>query len=267
MSITTKTTTTTVPIILQQTLSYKELDKVVSAFSLTYKYSVQNNQSKKKSRHWGALRDRIVQGLTLTSQIEDFEKGLREEIVASPELSLVPPSFLKAVVEEGYHRALDRYDKEIIDVTKNLLTAPDDWVVVKGDWGNYLLFDTSGEILPSAQEFDYLSGNIDDSRYDLKKLLACLKNNPRVHHLPGYKELKIEAIPSYNAYPGRQNQIKFTLELTLEQMREVWARAKTLHKKYPSTELHRSIFELDLLGAKQAGAVYVENYWDTRADG
>ena len=81
--------------------------------------------------------------------------------------------------------------------------------------------------LPRAMYFGYMSGNIDNQNFYLKKLITHLRNLESVELL-GSK--KITEIPYYNVTKERDQQISFKIIPKVED----WEKIKKLEIKYPA---------------------------------
>lgn len=141
--------------------------------------------------------------------------------------------------------------------------------LVRLDYSGQQLFDREGQPLPMGIFFGYnSSGSVDESRYDMERLVAHLltrkdvalygwKDSHRRYELDKEKrplatspENAIFLIPYYNATPGHTRTAYFHWMPSREDYRRMWAACGgRAHRIY------ETIFDLDLLGLRAAGAV------------
>lgn len=162
---------------------------------------------------------------------------------------------------------------EVFDYFKAGGVADD---VVQLDYGCHMLFDRHGEPLPVGVMFDYINGRITDRVYDLKKLVEILlaRDDVHVYRSDNHVDINsrattveeaIKTIPYYNSDCGNDS-VCFSWQPSLEEYRLVWKTAKSLNPRYPSTEIHRAVFELDILGLRSGGAAKFKGFYDNRYD-
>jgi hypothetical protein len=169
-------------------------------------------------------------------------------------------------------------DKQLLglreDVFEHITANPDLDTIVNIKYDSNMLMDRNGDPLPVALHFDYIShGGITDGRYDLKLLAAHLLTRDDVWIYPnqgGWRkddvdrtkrattvEECITEIPYYNRERGSAQTVYFRWMPTLEAYRKMWANCGG---KYPSTDMHQAIFDLDLLGLRACGAALFDDY-------
>lgn len=173
----------------------------------------------------------------------------------------------------------ERYDWKREDVYDALLEDPTlTRNLMRMDFGSHMRFDWTGKVLPVPIWFSYMDGMISEDRYDLKLAAEILLARDDVHIFPktdGWRDdpdreakaTKVEQciipIPGYNSERGRSQTIYFMFRPSVEDYRRMWEQALSYKTKYPSTERHRAVFDLDLLGLKAGGAARGKTYWDS----
>lgn len=129
----------------------------------------------------------------------------------------------------------------------------------------HMLFDASGKVLPVAKHLDYMSGYINNSKYDLKIALEHLKKHPHVRFKNDTDE--ILDIPYYNAEKHKSKYLDFMWTPDQETYARAWDLCKKSKVKYPSTYIVEAMYDLDLLGLTECGAdLYPGNYYKSKED-
>ena len=140
----------------------------------------------------------------------------------------------------------------------------------------HMMFDYNGNPLPVGVEFNYIShGMISNGRYDLEKLAKHLlsrsdckiyKRNERrsdvetATYATTVKDAIVD-VPYYNMSNGCSRTIYFIWQPNAADYARMWDWCLANNKKYPSTDMHRAVFELDLIGARAAGAALFDEYY------
>lgn len=140
----------------------------------------------------------------------------------------------------------------------------DDVVLV--NTSSQMIFDVQNRPLPLAVHFDYINGQMDNERYDLRKALAILKTREDirfVQHNRWENADGIQTIPGYNQSDGRTTFISFVWMPSVAEYRRVWDACLKLKEKYPSTAIHRMIHHLDILGLRAGGATRFKSFFGT----
>lgn len=244
---------------VERTLSHREVAPGVSAYKLQDVFS-----GKDEVPAWcqNLLDGKVKQGLVKTGELQKFANGKVQELKNDARYYLVPKEYLTLAQQQGFTAAED--DKELLkllsEVNANPMEAPEDWAVVAMDYGSHMLFDVQGNPLPVGLFYDYSSGLARDGAYFMDKLVPYLQSHPQVHPYRG-KHIQCESVPYYNVSPGCSKFATFVFAPTFDQMQAMWACAKKLNPKYPSTVLHEAVFELDLLGLRAAGIARSESYY------
>jgi len=151
-------------------------------------------------------------------------------------------------------------------------------LLARVDHNTHMLYDYLNNPIPVGIQFDYISGNITDGRYNLKKLVAHLlsrgdcviasvQNSWSDHVDYGYPATNakeaITRVPGYNRSRGCYETVNFTWAPSKEDYLKMWEHCVKSNPKYPSTYKHQAVFELDLLGLRAAGAaLYTTFYGD-----
>lgn len=115
--------------------------------------------------------------------------------------------------------------------------------------GDYLIVDMSGRPVPVAITFDYLDGGLDEEQYDIDAVAAHLAENPEITFLgEGLSRSGVSEVPYYNAYDGRERQVKFIWRPSDESWADLLQKAGFDEKnpKHVSLRQDRIVTELDL---------------------
>lgn len=254
-----KTKTQTIHVAITRTLAHREVAPGVSAFKLT-----DNFEPKHLVPAWcrNLLHGAERQGMAKTSVVKRFEQGRTPDLHGDPHYWLVPAEYLTLVQTQGF--TAPESDKALCDriaeANKTPMDVPKGWCVVVVDYASHMLFDVNGVPLPVGLYYDYSSGMARDGAYDLEKMVPYLTAHPQVHGLQG-KPLSIQSVPYYNVSPGCSRFTTFVFAPNQEQMVAMWAKAKELNKRYPSTALREAVFELDLMGLRAAGIARSDSFY------
>ncbi len=213
----------------------------------------------------------VEEGLARTAAITAFVNGRASHIAQLRELTLVAPQYRELARVHGFMGALEVLEKSKTEC--DVRTPYQAFVeggaslddIVRMDHGSHMLFDRHGDVLPVGVYFDYMHGNFHEASYDLPRALEALRANPQVTVLPARRMREgevpgIQAVPHYNAEPGRNAFIAFRFAPTVEQARALWVEQRRLHSKYPSTRIHEAMFNLDTLGLRAAGIARHDSY-------
>ncbi len=141
---------------------------------------------------------------------------------------------------------------------------------------DHTFWNVSGEQFPTGIHFDYISAQMHNKAYRLKRVVEVLREREDVTILAaqnttgawmnkrraGYRDMppvaepgeEIDEIPSYNAEGGRERCITFFWTPTLEQMKLIKASGSGLDK-------FKVIFEHDMLGLRAGGATKFEDFY------
>lgn len=257
-----------VTVIVKQTLEHKELIAGLSAFRVTREVTLPED-APLWSKSLIASETKV--GIAATEKVIAFEKGQAGYLHNDSGFELCPAELLTIAQEKGFIAATDENSSSLVwqqrkAANADPLNPPEGYKLVKVDYYSNMLFDVFGWPLPIAISFDYLNGMVDNVNYDLKRLVPFLQTNPQIRPIveKGYTEgtIKIDNIPYYNCTEGRAKFVKFWFCPTAEQMVSLWDMAKSLNAKYPSTELRRAVFELDLIGLRKEGIALKQGYYD-----
>lgn len=123
-----------------------------------------------------------------------------------------------------------------------------------------MMYDIKGNWITMGLIYNYMNGQMDNTKYDLQKVLNHLEKHPQVRfpHMQwgdrleldkDAKKPEISSIPYYNCSDGRGSQLVFVFMPTVEQM-------KTLQTQYKETYLtfdgiRRVLASEDMLGIEQ----------------
>lgn len=192
---------------------------------------------------------------------------------------VMPKNIQEGARKQGWRFLMDNehgreYSQPFNDLVSLKKIDPD--IIVRPDFASHMLFDRYDEPLPVGIMFDYINGNISDGQYDIPKLAKYLinKKDVVVHSVDGWSkdkvDLKVKAhnlsdaianVPYYNNDQGCTKTVYFTWQPDKVTYRRMWKKCLQTKKDYPSTCMHRVIFDLDLLGLRSAGIALFDNYY------
>jgi hypothetical protein len=218
----------------------------------------------------------VTQGFASTTGLREHATG-NEAFAHFPEsqsrIRVVPEGFLDLVARYGFSKGYDMAQTADKDFDANqpytdLVDKGVSWDrVLTLEYSSHMVFDRNGLVLPTAIHFDYISAGMSNARYDIPQAAAHLSKNARVHFLDGRGEegsCEILSIESYNATRFSNRYLHFRFQPTVEEQRQLWAKQLSYGTSYPSTEAHRAVFDLDLLGLRAAGIAYYEDFHESR---
>lgn len=215
---------------------------------------------------------------------KNLEKALAGKSYSTTNLVLCEDKLVEHLRMWGWQDAPGKKDRERFewqrsDVYDALVEDPSRVEkLMRLDHGSHMVFDWADKVLPVPIWFSYMDGMISEDRYDLTKTAELLLARDDVHIFPkqdGWRDdpdregkaTKVEQciipIPGYNSERGRRNTIYFIFRPSVEEYRRMWEQCLAYKTKYPSTERHRAVYDLDLLGLKAGGACMTKNYWDS----
>ena len=218
------------------------------------------------------------QGLLNTDNLNKMVLGEKFETL---NLTILPLAMQETLRTKGWQIWQDEsFSTWIPEKAFDAVTDPafDLNTVVYIDRNNHMLFSYDNKPLPVGIVFGYIAGNVTDSRYDLKKLAAHLLSrtdckiykNDDLHgeivpstYANTVKEAIVD-IPPYNARPGCRQTIYFVWQPAADDYARMWDWCVANNQTYPSTDMHRAVFELDLIGARAAGAALFDKFYQER---
>jgi hypothetical protein len=146
--------------------------------------------------------------------------------------------------------------------------------LIRIDFGNHLIAEKSGLPLPAAIYFDYMAGGIHDGRFDLEKAAShLLSRDDVVVFQPSSAPYGVRMarpvrrkivnggdvifdVPHYNWAPNRSRCLNFKWMPSIHQYRAVAEMANLAL----SDQVHKAIFDSDMLGLRAAGAARFSDY-------
>lgn len=140
-----------------------------------------------------------------------------------------------------------------------------------GDDG--MLYDRKGNVLPVAIVCNYMTNmHTDNARYDLKKAVDILWDNPAIVFFDGGRQADIIEdkddailrIEYYNLSPKSNRHLQFLWRPTASEYRGLWAMQLSYGENYPSTSKGRAMFDLDILGLRKGGAALYDDFYSSR---
>lgn len=224
---------------------------------LAFKATAQSSNSRKAE---------VRQGIAAKSAIRTLKLGKFPEGERGAYYHLFTDEQLAGIRKVGWGFLAD-YRKDKINKAER--PGIFDYLVAGGDPSNVLrtdgwnqFYSLDDEIVPTAVWFDYIDAHIDNSRYDLAKLVDILRTREDVEFFDGGERQywkvdadrpEIKSIPSYNAEGGRTQYAPFFWLPSLEVMKLLEADMSNRYK---------TIFEQDLLGLRAGGAAKFEGFYD-----
>lgn len=213
----------------------------------------------------------VTEGFARLSTLKSYLKG-KGNIREPDKLCLVQKNFLQLAARHGFSNACELLGKDTYYSIEKPFTAltegsADVEQLILVERSSHQLFDRYGNILPVAQFFDYIHAGMHNGRYDLKKALEILRKNDRVHGVSSRgkdAELQILEVEYYNREKFCSHYLCFWFEPTPEEQKQLWAKQLTYGGDYPSTEFHRAVFDLDILGLRAGGAAYYDEFYQSR---
>lgn len=129
-----------------------------------------------------------------------------------------------------------------------------------------------GRILVPALRANYMNGHYDEAHYDLNKAIAHLQQHPGIRpakferiygRQPAELKLQSHPIPHYNAEPLKSYDLNFYWTPTQEEAVAIVEHASQLPRRIGGAAW-QSVFDLDLLGLRAAGAALYHDYFGSR---
>lgn len=266
-------------VVIKTELQTVELEDNLHMFKLTTSSEQVDNTGTVKADVGKLAPEITAQGFLDTKNLKALKAGKK--------YTTRPLSYLSKRAQElfrtkGWNAWDDKADLELrADMFEQILKVKDLDTIVHFDYSSHMMFDRHGKPLPVAVNFDYISnGGITDGRYDLEKLAAHLLSREDIWVYP-CKDRKwypdavdytgrateveqcITAVPYYNAERGCSKTIYFRWMPTADDYRRMWDLCVANKKQFPSTYRHQAIFDLDLIGARAAGAALFDSYHKT----
>jgi hypothetical protein len=161
---------------------------------------------------------------------------------------------------------MGEFDKSLVDVCG----AYPEGVIFVNTY-DHSIVGIDGKPLPQALHFDYMSGCLDNRKWDLEKVMAIIETNSELEALPdrdtraGSKP--ILRVPHYNADAGRSHHIH--MKWTPSQ--ETWDRLLGLMPKGTTAVGNLALADVldrhDLFGFVEAGCRLPDRpYWEDSDD-
>lgn len=224
----------------------------------------------------GQLQFIAKEGIAHKDSLEQFLKGEAAELVPE-DVCLVHPDLRDALRAKGFTASFDLFRESEDAVSKKPFTditekGFDPANLVRLVFSSHLAFDLAGDPLPIAIHCDYVTARMNDGAYHLKKAEAILKADPRIRFIdektrfssdsdaPGSKKSFIREVPYYNAQKGCSKFLEFWFMPTAEDAKRLWEKQNSYGSRFPSTEDHRAMFDLDILGLRAGGAAKFDDF-------
>ena len=218
-----------------------------------------------QKRFSAALFSNTTEMILTLANLKNFLAG---NLYKAERLHPVSAAHLEDARTKGYVRAIEMHANELGNEPSlcfDRLQAGETLRMVRLDYASHMLFDDEGNVLPTGLYYDYMHGNMRNGAYDLKKVVAVLNTLSDVY-VGNEKELCVEPVPYYNVSPGCTTCVSFVYGPTQEQMTALWKKAQSMDAVYPSTVLHKAVFDLDLLGFRATGAALGDAYYGESRD-
>lgn len=223
---------------------------------LAFKATAQSSNSRKSVERQGIAAKSAVRTLA-TGKFPEGERGSR--------FMLLTDEQIEGVQKRGYAFFVDHRNEKI-----NKAPRPEiyDYLVAGGDIKNVLrldgwnqFYDLNDEIVPTGMAFDYIQSHVENSRYDLAKVVDILRQRDDVFFAEGedreYWQIdkerpEIKSIPYYNRESGRSAYVPF-----------IWLPSPEIMKVLEAdmSNRYKIVFEQDLLGLRAGGAAKFEDFY------
>lgn len=208
-------------------------------------------------------KDHAEEGVANITDVVAFEAGKSASIKSKEQVYLTSQAFLDDAQKIGFPQA---QEKHVNDLRSDVFTAIavdglDPALLTRVDFGSHMLFCLNGEVRPTAIHFSYIDGGLSNGYFDLEKSLKALQANPRITFLGARRSVvekgEILAIPYYNVSKGKSHYLDFYFGPSFEEMQVLWAKMNDYGQgnKYPSSNRHRAVLDLDMLGLAKADPI------------
>jgi hypothetical protein len=206
----------------------------------------------------------VHQGIATKSGVRTLKQGKFPNKV---HYGLLTDEQIEGIQQVGWNFLADYRNAKI-----NKAPRPDifDYLVAGGNPANVLrtdgwnqFYDLDDVIVPTAVWFDYIQAHIDNSHYDLAKVVDILRTREDIVFFDGGERQfwkidadrpEIKSIPSYNAGGGSTQYVPFFWRPSLEVMQLLEADMSNRYK---------TIFDQDLLGLRAGGAALFEGFYNS----
>ena len=153
---------------------------------------------------------------------------------------------------EMRHNPFDRLIRDI-SVTNDIY-----WF----DSGTNEVFRLDGSVVSQAISFSYMQGGMSNTRYDLDKMIEHLSMRDDItliedKYRPGSF---IQSVPAYNNDTGLERHVTFVWHPSDEDYQKIWDHRNAGSPTYQA-EVYKSVFDLDMLGLREAGCALHEDYY------
>lgn len=222
---------------------------------------------------------------TITSQGVVDGANLKK-LLEGEDFRTTPHSLCSARLMEHFRLNGFREDpKHGYDVFKERVMEPYDVLLadtsaierlVRVESSSHMLFDRNGLALPTPVFYGHNDGRMTSKTYDLEAVAQLLLSRPDVQIFPRSQDWRQEpdyagtattvkeAIvdgPSYDEEDESYQAIHFAYRPSVEDYRKIWDQCLSYRGQHPSTERHRAVFDLDMLGLRAAGAALTDGYY------
>lgn len=213
--------------------------------------------TKKKNSSRAKPVTKEMEGVCSEKSISAYLKGKNDGIANSNNIYVIDSDVMEDIRLNGFQTEGFKID-EIVNrpFSRMQSGSAKKSDVYRVDWGGHMIFDLEDRPMPIAVRFGYLSGNMDDAHYDMRKAIAILSRRKDVLIDSGKKD-----IPYYNSSSRKNCEIVFLWRPSKAQYRKMWEVCLSHGAQYPSTRMHEAIFEADLLGLRKGGAAKYDSYY------
>lgn len=215
---------------------------------------------KKTSSNMGDLKVEVDTAPSVRESFIDdrnlklLENGSDHEIIKG----LYPFNELiaKTAQEKGYVEATDEIYKigSIFDFYRN--GGKD---VVRLDHSSHMMFDVEGVPYPVMHYFDYIVAQMNNGYYDIDLAAKILGDRPDILLHGG--DNPVQDVPYYNSSDECSRYVSGSWFPSREDYIRVWDYCVSFEASYPSTMIHKAIFDLDIWGLRAGGAARKDTFY------
>ena len=177
----------------------------------------------------GISRTEVYKGVT---SLENIKKVTGTKAVGVKAPKMYDGCAVVAAIDKNDYMRLrvgDLYIEDVIKQIKDIDYSEDTHILVLYDFASRRIADLNYRFISIPIHFGYIGAQVDNSQYDLVRLLEKLKNDKHVCHRD---QIKISNIPYYNRDEERQQSIEFNYLLSDSVYNMLASKGKINNKVY-----------------------------------